>query len=105
MLSRLKIYTMFPLERLSDYVNIPLYQADFQRNRFCDDQIFVVKRILEEQWRKGLTTYVLALDLKQAFDQVLLKNLAEILDYYGVPHHFINLLITTCLTEETLIQH
>lgn len=72
-----KIYTMFLLERLFEYVKIPLYQAGFQRNRSSDDQIFVTKRILEERWRKGLPTYVLSLDLKQAFDQVILKDACD----------------------------
>lgn len=81
-------------ERLSDHVSVPLYQAGFQKNRSCDDHIFVTKRILEERWRKGLTTYVLALDLQQAFDQVLLNSIPMVLDYYEVPHYLINRIIT-----------
>lgn len=46
-----KVYAMFLLERLLGHVQIPLYQAGFQRNRSSDDQIFVLKRILEERWR------------------------------------------------------
>ena len=99
-----KLYTMFILDQIFAYFEVPLYQAGFQRNRSTDDQIFVVKRILEERWRKGLTTYVLAIDLKQAFDKVQHKDLATILSHYGVPRYLINRIITACLTEETMVQ-
>lgn len=66
-----KIYASYLLSQLRLYVpDIPLYQAGFLPNRSTDDHIFVLRRISEERWRKGLPTYILSLDLRKAFDMV-----------------------------------
>lgn len=46
-------------------MNIPEYKADFINNRSCDDHMFTLRRILEEQWRKEKQTFVISLDLEK----------------------------------------
>jgi hypothetical protein len=61
-----KIYAKILLLRLKENLgDLPSYQAAFQKNRSAGDHIYAVRRILEERWRKGETTYVVALDLKK----------------------------------------
>lgn len=75
-----KIYAKFLLEKLTECIEaMPLYQAGFQHNRSTDDHVFTAKSILDERWRKGQVTYVLSLDLKQAFDRLKLDPITAIL--------------------------
>lgn len=99
-----KLYAKFLLEELNKFIDLPLYQAGFQRNRSCDDHTFVIKKLLDERWKKGLKTYVLALDIKQAFDRLMLKDVPLTLAFYGVPHYLINRIINACLFETTSVQ-
>lgn len=97
-----KAYAKVLLERLQSIVGeIKPYQSGFLRNRSCDDQHFAQQRILETEWNHGRDVYMLSLDFTQAFSRVNLHKLAEVLIIKGVPHYFINLIINTCLTEET----
>jgi Reverse transcriptase (RNA-dependent DNA polymerase) len=80
------------------------YQAAFIRNRSCDDQIFIARRILEERWNHGQQTVLLSLDLKKAFDSIQIKKIPSLLSEIGVPHCFINRIITTVLYERNCIQ-
>lgn len=100
-----KIYAKFLLDKLSESIEeMPLYQAGFQKNRSTDDQIFIAKSILDERWRKGKTTYILSIDLKQAFDKLQLGHIPTIIQYKGVPNYLINRIIKACLTEKICIQ-
>lgn len=100
-----KIYARFLLSELQKYAGeIPLYQAGFLRNRSTDDHIFTVRRVIEERWRKGLLTHVIAIDLKKAFDRIDLSVVGTILKSYGVPCKLINRIIAASLHERTAIQ-
>lgn len=100
-----KIYAKFILDQLTNYMEeISLYQAGFQANRSTDDQIFVLKSVLDERWRKGKKSIILSLDLRQAFDRLKLNNFAKILINKNIPHSLINRIISACLSERTNIQ-
>lgn len=85
---------------------IPDYQAAFIQNRSCDDHMFTftIRRILEEQWRKGRMTYILSLDLEKAFDKVNLIALVNALKSINIPHFLINRIIESSLNEVTCIK-
>lgn len=92
------------LELLQEHVGvIKPYQSGFLCNRSCDDQHFIQQRLLETEWNHRRPVYMLSLDFKQAFSSVNLHKLAEVLDSKSVPHYLINLIINTCLSEETSI--
>lgn len=100
-----KVYAKFMLDRMESYVgDIPLYQAGFLRNRSMDDHIFTIRRVTEERRRKGLRTYLLSVDLREAFDNVDLSVVADILRRYGVPVFLINRIIKATLYERTCVQ-
>lgn len=80
------------------------YQHGFLPNRSCDDEVFILKRILEERWNFGLPTYLLVLDFAKAFDTVNIHLLPEILRKHGVPHFLINRLVEACLQETSCIR-
>lgn len=99
-----KLYANLLQEKLDDYIpDIHDYQAGFVRNRSCDDQLFIIKRILEERWNHALPTYILGLDLSKAFDKVDIHKLPQILNEHHVPHHLINRYIKTCLHEQSCV--
>lgn len=100
-----KVYARFLLDTLSENIEeMPLYQAGFEHNRSVDDHIFTARCILDERWRKGKVTYILSLDLKQAFDMLKLEHITAILKFKGVPNYLINRIIGACLSERTCIQ-
>lgn len=100
-----KIYAKILLKRLRENIDpLPSYQMAFQSKRSAADQIFVLRRILDERWRKGVKTIIVSIDLKQAFDRIDTSKAAEILDKLGVPRALINRIIKACLCEDTSIQ-
>lgn len=103
--SAYKIYAKILLKRLRDQIDpLPSYQMAFQAKRSATDQIFVLRRILDERWRKGVKTIVVSIDLKQAFDKIDTSKAADILDKLGVSRALINRIIKACLNENTSIQ-
>lgn len=93
------------LRQLELYIGeIPLYQAGFLRNRSTEDHIFALRRVTEERWRKGLPTFILSIDLREAFDTVKLTVISDMLLHYGVPCHLVNRIITAVLHERTAVQ-
>jgi hypothetical protein len=100
-----KIYAKILLLRLKENLgNLPSYQAAFQKNRSAGNLIYAVRRVLEKRWRKGKITYVVALDLKKAFDIVDAKEIMRILAELRAPIHLVNQIIEACVKEETSIQ-
>lgn len=91
---------------MSEFIEeMPLYQAGFQPNRSTDDHVYTAKSILDERCRKGKVTYVLSLDLKQAFDRLKLEPITAILKFKGVPHYLINRIVSACLSESTIVYY
>ncbi|XP_055527418.1 uncharacterized protein LOC129720031 [Wyeomyia smithii] len=100
-----KIYARFLLEQLEIYLgDVDNYQFAYHNNRSAEDQIFIVRQMLDERWRKGRTTYIVSLDLRQAFDTIDLRVMPETLSRLGVPPYLINRIVSACLTERTSLQ-
>ena len=83
---------------------LDIYQAGFQAGRSTYDNIFILRRILDENWRAGRPLYVLSLDLKQAFPSMSLRAIAEILIEEGIPPYLVNRVIALALTDRTHIR-
>lgn len=100
-----KCYTKMLQQMLTPFLpEFRDYQHGFLPNRSCDDEVFILKRILEERWNFGLPTYLLVLDFAKAFDTVNIHRLPDILRQHGVPHFLINRLIAACLQETNCIR-
>lgn len=81
-----KVYSRFLLEQIELFLGeVPNYQYAYHHNRSAEDQIFIVRQILDERWKKGRTTYIVSLDIRQAFDTVNLEKLPQLLLARGVP--------------------
>ncbi|XP_055522918.1 uncharacterized protein LOC129717098 [Wyeomyia smithii] len=102
--STYKIYAKLLLNRLRQQVPpLPGYQMAFQHKRSAPDQIFVLRRIMDEKWRKGKKIVLVSLDLKQAFDRIDTSKMAVILSDMGVSKALIRRIVTGCLREITSI--
>lgn len=100
-----KIYAKLLLTKLETKMNdIPEYQAAFINNRSCDDHMFTIRRILEEQWRKGKLTFVLSLDLEKAFDKVNLQKMVHALEALSIPCFLINRIIEATMRETSCLK-
>lgn len=99
-----KLYVNLLQEHINNFLpRIDDYQAGFLPNRSCDDQLYILKRVLEERWNHGLTTYIFSLDLQKAFDRVNIHELPQILAEHGVPSYLINRVIKSCLHESNCV--
>nr|CAH8843517.1 unnamed protein product [Trichobilharzia regenti] len=90
-----KILSRIILERLKDALETELRpeQAGFRKGKSCTDQIATLRIIITEQsmeWRSNL--YLNFIDFEKAFDSVDLEVIWKLLEYYGVPQIFINLI-------------
>lgn len=100
-----KVYSRFLLEQLEHYLGeVPNYQFAYHQNRSAEDQIFFVRQLLDERWRKGRLTFIVSLDIRQAFDTIDLAQVPLVLQRLGVPVYLINRIISACLTERTSLQ-
>ena len=81
-----KVFTNIILERLSKSVDEKLSenQAGFRKERGCSDQIFTLRRIMEQAKAENITMHMCFVDLKAAYDTVNRKALFNILPQYEV---------------------
>jgi hypothetical protein len=68
-------------------------QNGFTRKRGTADGIYSTYMALLKRKEHGLSSYVLCLDLVKAFDTVPREALFLILQRYGLPGHFVNIII------------
>ena len=59
-------------------------QGGFRAGRGCNDQIFVVKQIVEKTIEKNKKIYMAFVDLEKAYDNVSREKLWVVLDKYGI---------------------
>lgn len=75
-----KVYASWILEKLMELVGpIGLHQAAFLPERSVTDHLFVLQRVLQENWNEGTPLIVMSLDIEKAFDHVSLLSLPAIL--------------------------
>ncbi|CAH8834294.1 unnamed protein product [Trichobilharzia szidati] len=89
-----KILSHIILERIKDALDTELRpeQAGFRKGKSCSDQIATLRIIIEQsmEWQSNL--YLNFIDFEKAFDSVDREVIWKLLEYYGVPQIFINLI-------------
>lgn len=61
------------------------FSVGIQANRSTDDNIFVMRRVMEEYWNAGEKLFILSIDVEKAFDFVDTNVLGEIFEGNGIP--------------------
>ena len=89
-----KVFTHIILRRLVAVVDpkISECQAGFRKARGCADQIFSLRRIMEQAKRLKKPLYMCFVDLKAAYDTVNREALLLILAQYGVSEKLCNII-------------
>ena len=92
-----KILNRIILERLKEAVDKQLrdQQAGFRRDRSCTDQIATLRIIVEQSIEWNSPLFISFIDYEKAFDSVDRDILWKLLNHYGVPDKFINLIKNT----------
>lgn len=67
------------------------YQCGFRENRSVNDQIFILKQIMNSSHEYELPLCLLFIDFKQAYDRVKRGRLFEVMETFGIPSKIINL--------------
>ena len=82
-----KIFANIIIKRISDAVDDGMRkeQAGFRKERGCTDQIFTLRKIIEQftEWQRQL--YINFVDLEKSFDSIHRDSLWRILRAYGIP--------------------
>lgn len=96
-----KILTRIILERLKDAIEERHHpeQAGFRKDKSCTDQIATLRIIIEQSLEWQSTLYLNFIDFEKAFDSVDRKVIWKLLQHYGTPPTFINL-INNCMTRQ-----
>jgi hypothetical protein len=68
-------------------------QSGFRANRGTIDGLFTTSTGLQKRKENKLDTWVLFVDLVKAFDTVPREALFAVLRCYGLPNHFVNIII------------
>ena len=89
----LKIFCKVLLNRMEPVLDGLLReeQAGFRRGRGCNDQIFVVRHLMQQANEKKMPLSMCFVDFKKAFDSVSRKMMSKIMRHYGVPECFVKL--------------
>jgi hypothetical protein len=68
----LKLTTKILTNKLSEIVDLEDEQQGFRAGRSCVDAIFILKQIAEKSIEYNKPTYLRFIDLKKAFDRIIL---------------------------------
>ena len=89
-----KILNYILLTRLKNSLDSLLRenQAGFRNGRSCSEQIFTTRQLIEQsiEWQSNLVLNFI--DFKKAFDSVHRESLWKILELYGIPQKFKNII-------------
>ena len=91
-----KIFARCIFERIQSPIDNMLrkHQAGFRRGRSCVDQIFVMRRVIEEAQEFQKELVVNFVDFEKAFDSVFREALWNIMKEYGIPEKLIIMIRT-----------
>ena len=89
-----KVLTHIILERLVATMDGRLaeIQAGFRKSRGCADQIFTLRRVMEETRDECISLFMCFIDLKAAYDTINREALWEIVRRYGVSTKLVRLM-------------
>jgi hypothetical protein len=95
-----KILSNILLVSSTPYVNeiIGDHQCGFRRNRSTMDQIFYIRKILDQKWEYNGTVHQLFIDFKKAYDSIKREVFYNILLEFGIPKKLVRLM-KMCLNE------
>ena len=80
-------------------------QAGFRANRSCNDQIFVLRTIVEQSMEWNSSLYINYIDFEKAFDSIHHLSLWKILELYGFPGKIINILKDMYSDNQCCVRH
>ena len=89
-----KVFSHILLERLVRIfdIRLPEAQAGFRKGRGCADQIFTIRRVMEQAAEKHKPIYACFIDLKAAYDTVPRSELWKVCQEYSMPKKLCRLL-------------
>ena len=80
-------------------------QAGFRAGRSCNDQIFVLRTIVEQSLEWNSSLYINYIDFEKAFDSIHHPTLWTILESYGFPGKVINILKDIYTGNQCCVRH
>ena len=80
-------------------------QAGFRAERSCNDQIFVLRSIVEQSLEWNSSLYINYIDFEKAFDSIHHPTLWKILESYGLPEKVINILKDIYTGNQCCVRH
>ena len=89
-----KILTRVMLERIKKKLDQVLRtnQAGFRARRSCNDHIITLRNIIEQSQEFNSKLYITFVDFERAFDTLNRSVMWQIIENYGIPRKFINII-------------
>ena len=89
-----KVLQIIILRRMSTGIETLLRenQCGFRVNRSCTDQIYALRRIINESIEFNLPLYINFIDFKAAFDSINRGFIWRALEHYGLPNKYIRMI-------------
>ena len=91
----LKIFSIILLNRLEPVVDSILRdeQAGFRKGRGCNDQIFIVRHLVQQANEMQFPVSLCFVDFEKAFDSISRRTMGKILRHYGIPEEFVRVIL------------
>ena len=89
-----KVVARIILERLQKLAEeeLPESQCGFRKSRGCSDMVFTVRQIIEKSWEHRAKSFLVFIDLKNAYDSVPRAALWKVLGKLRVPDSMVELI-------------
>ena len=90
-----KIFTKILLNRMEPALDGILRdeQAGFRKGRGCNDQIFIVRHLMQQANEMKVPLSLCFVDFEKAFDSISRKTMGKIMRHYGVPQRFVDVVM------------
>ena len=90
-----KIFGKVLLNRLEPVVEHILRdeQAGFRKGRGCNDQIFIIRHLMQQGNEMKVPLSLCFVDFEKAFDSVSRRTMGKIMRHYGIPVEFVRVIM------------